>query len=68
MKKHNCIICRKPIDNGIIVNGKCICSACEKRLVNLQVGSDFYEYYKQCIKKKFVQFKVVEEICQNYQL
>ncbi|SMC27291.1 Inhibitor of sigma-G Gin [Clostridium acidisoli DSM 12555] len=68
MKKHNCIICNRPLENGIIVNGKGICNNCESRLVNLQVGNDFYEYYKHCIKKKFIHFKVVPDNCQDYQL
>ena len=68
MKKQNCIICRKTLSDGIIVKGKCICKICEKRLISLEVGSDFYEHYKECIKKNIVQIKAVEDKCQNYQL
>ncbi|WP_026883587.1 sigma factor G inhibitor Gin [Clostridium akagii] len=68
MKKQNCIICRKSLNDGIIVNSKCVCRRCEMRLLKLEIGSDFYEYYKQCIKKNILQIKAVEDRCQNYQL
>ncbi|MCR3761024.1 sigma factor G inhibitor Gin [Clostridium felsineum] len=52
--KKMCIICRKPLKDGIIINGKGICKNCEKRLVGLECGNDFYEYYKKRIKKRIV--------------
>ncbi|AAK78277.1 hypothetical protein BJV85_003729 [Clostridium acetobutylicum] len=52
--KKTCIICRKPLKDGIIINGKGICKSCEKRLVKLQCGNDFYEYYKKCIKVRII--------------
>ncbi|PJI08061.1 MULTISPECIES: sigma factor G inhibitor Gin [Clostridium] len=48
--KRECIICRKPLKDGIIIKGKGICKNCEKRLINLECGNDFYEYYKNRIK------------------
>lgn len=48
--KKECIICRKPLKDGIIINGKGICKNCEKRLIKLECGNDFYEYYKNRIK------------------
>lgn len=70
MKKQVCIICRKPLNSGIIVNGKRICKPCEERLVNSEMNTDFYEYYKECIKKNIIQFtlKGEETTCQNYHL
>lgn len=54
MKKYNCIICRRPLNNGIIVNGKVICELCEKRLIKLKVGTDFYDYYIKRIKERYI--------------
>lgn len=51
MANQNCIICRKPFTDGIIVNGRLICRSCEHKLVNAEVNTDFYEYYKECIKR-----------------
>ncbi|GIM30023.1 protein CsfB [Clostridium polyendosporum] len=52
--KNNCIICGKHCENGIIIKGKVICSSCEEKLVSCEIGTDFYEYYKDCIKKHLV--------------
>ncbi|MCM8709658.1 sigma factor G inhibitor Gin [Clostridium sp. SYSU_GA19001] len=70
MKKQVCIVCRKPLNSGIIINGKRICKCCEERLVNSDINTDFYEYYKDCIKKNIVQFMLrgEEVTCQNYHL
>jgi hypothetical protein len=51
MDKQRCIICRKEINNGIMINGRVICKACEERLVNSEVDTDLYEYYRDCLKK-----------------
>lgn len=70
MKKQECIICRKPLTSGIIVNGKRICKCCEERLTNTKMDTDFYEYYKDCIKKNIVQviLKGEDFRCQSYHL
>lgn len=70
MKKHGCTICRKPLNGGIIVNGTGICRNCEERLINTQVETDFYTYYKDCIRKTIVPslIKEAETNCQNYHL
>lgn len=68
MKKQNCIICGKPLNNGIMIYGRGMCTCCEKRLINLELGTDFYNYYKDCIRKSMVQSVIRgEEInCQSY--
>lgn len=70
MKRQECIICRKPLISGIIVNGKRICKSCEERLTKAEMDTDFYEYYKNCIKKTIVQVTLKgEDIkCQSYHL
>ena len=70
MKRQECIICRKPLNSGIMVNGKRICKSCEERLINAEIDTDFYEYYKNCIKKTIVQTELRGEDtrCQNYHL
>lgn len=70
MKRQVCIICRKPLNSGIIISGKRICKCCEEKIVNTQMDTDFYEYYKNCIKKNIVQnaLKGEEINCQNYHL
>ncbi|KOF57443.1 MULTISPECIES: sigma factor G inhibitor Gin [Clostridium] len=68
--KKNCIICGKVLKDGIMINGKGMCKACEKRLVNLKDKNDFYEYYKECIKKEIAHIISRGEDCdcQNYHL
>ncbi|MFL0195641.1 sigma factor G inhibitor Gin [Clostridium sp. WILCCON 0269] len=68
MKKKYCIICGKPLSNGIIVYGRGMCRSCEERLLKLENNLDFYEYYKERIKKTIIHFVIRGEIihCQNY--
>jgi hypothetical protein len=70
MKRQTCIICRKPLNGGIMINGKRICKCCEERLINSDMDTDFYNYYKNCIKNTIVQIalKGEESRCQNYHL
>ncbi|NEZ47342.1 protein CsfB [Clostridium niameyense] len=70
MKKQYCIICGKPLNSGIILNGKGICNDCEKRMINTKMNTDFYEFYKDCIRKNLVHTIIKDEEikCQNYQL
>lgn len=64
-----CIICRRPINNGIIIYGRGICESCEKRLINMDAETDFYDFYKKRIKKGVVQLipRGVNEKCRDYQ-
>jgi DNA-directed RNA polymerase subunit RPC12/RpoP len=68
MKKQVCIICGKPLNDGIIIYGKGICPCCEKRLMNMDRDTDFYEYYKECIRRNIAELVIREEEinCQNY--
>ena len=70
MRKHICTICGKPLNGGIIINGAGICKNCEERLINTEVETDFYIYYKDCIRKTIVQplIREAETNCQNYHL
>jgi hypothetical protein len=70
MKKQCCIMCRKPLKDGIIINGRTICKSCELKLIKTRITTDFYEYYKNCIKKNIVPFVLggVKHKCQNYHL
>ena len=58
--KTSCIICSKSCRNGIIIKGKLICSECEKKIVSSNVDTDFYQYYKNQIKKN-ISGALVEE-------
>ena len=68
MKKQSCIVCGKPLNNGIMIYGRGICKCCEERLINLDEDTDFYDYYKECLRKTIVQAVIRgEDIkCQNY--
>ncbi len=61
MKKQYCIICGKPLNSGIIINRKGICDVCEERMVNSDMSTDFYEFYKKCIRKNLVQTFIKDE-------
>lgn len=69
MLRKRCIICGKHINRGIMINGRYMCESCEKRLMNLDVYTDFYEYYKKRIRKCFKTFSQggEDENCQDYQ-
>ena len=54
MDKQKCIICRKELSGGIMINGRVICKSCEDRLVMADVDTDLYEYYRDCLKKTVV--------------
>lgn len=55
MEKIKCIICGKPLkQNAIIIYGRCICSHCEERILNCDINTDFYKYYKECIKRTII--------------
>lgn len=68
MKKQVCIICGKPLNDGIIIYGRGICKCCENRLLTIDINTDFYNYYKKCIRKTIAQLVIREgEInCQSY--
>lgn len=70
MKKQCCIICGKPLNGGIIINGKGICISCEKKIINVRMDTDFYMYYKNCIKKSIIypMIRGEDSKCQNYHL
>jgi hypothetical protein len=51
MDKQRCIICRKALNDGIMINGRSICKSCEDRLIKADVNTDLYKYYRDCIKK-----------------
>ncbi|HEY5561341.1 MAG TPA: sigma factor G inhibitor Gin [Clostridiaceae bacterium] len=70
MRKQICIICRKPLSNGIIIRGKGICRSCEDRLVTSSQETDLYEYYKDRIKKNLVNdiLRGEDLRCPNYHL
>ncbi len=70
MKKPCCIICGKPLNDGIIISGKGICRNCEEKLVNAIPETDFYEYYKFCIRKKITSnfLRRERKYCQSYRL
>jgi hypothetical protein len=59
--KQSCIICGKPLNDGIMINGRGICINCEKRIINSKTDTDFYDYYERCIRKKIVHYMVKGE-------
>ncbi|WP_102399635.1 sigma factor G inhibitor Gin [Haloimpatiens massiliensis] len=68
MNKRSCIICGRPLNNGIIINGRGICKKCEERIVGCNIETDFYEYYKNCIRRNLIGdlLKGEDLICQDY--
>lgn len=53
MSKSICIICGKE-GCGIMIRGKLICTECEKKAISCDVNSEFYEFYKNRLKKRFI--------------
>lgn len=62
VSKTSCIVCNKTSKNGIIIKGKHICRECENKIVNSDVNTDFYEYYKNHIKKNISASLIKENI------
>lgn len=70
MKKQCCIICGKSINDGIIISGTSICRGCEERIIKIDNNNDFYEHYKNCIRKTITQTLIKGEdiSCQSFHL
>lgn len=70
MKKNCCIICRKPLNDGIMIKGRRICYSCEKRLIKEEMNTDFYNYFKDRIKRTIIHYMIKgeENKCHNYHL
>lgn len=68
LNKQRCIICGKPQNDGIMINGRGICSNCEQRIINSKSGTDFYDFYKSCIRKRIVHYMIRGEDfnCKDY--
>ncbi|GEM_PF-264591 len=68
MKKLSCIICRKPLNDGIMINGRGICKSCEKRLMTIEIDTDFYNYFEECIKRAIAEpmLRGEDNKCQSY--
>lgn len=56
MKNNQCVMCGKPLKNGIIVEGIIICRKCESRIIKENSDTDFYKFYKNRIKKYIIPF------------
>ncbi|MHC1685985.1 MAG: sigma factor G inhibitor Gin [Clostridiaceae bacterium] len=55
MEKVKCIMCGKPLkQNAIMIYGRGICRHCEERIIECDINTDFYDYYKEMIKKIIV--------------
>jgi hypothetical protein len=68
MPKRCCIICRKPLNSGIMISGRGICKCCEERVISTGMDTDFYNYYKNCIRKNIAEAVIrgEENSCQDY--
>lgn len=60
IKNKICIICGKVGEDGIIIREKKICSSCEKKAIEAEITSEFYEFYKNRIKEN-ISGKIKEE-------
>lgn len=58
MDNMRCIVCGKE-GYGIIIRGKLICIECEKKVIECDINSDFYEFYKNKLKEEVYQKKLV---------
>lgn len=57
MNKSICIICGTE-GHGIMIRGKLICTECEKKAINCDINSDFYEFYKNRLKEEVYKKKL----------
>lgn len=54
MRNCKCIVCGRTLKDGIILEGKLICSRCEKRMLIENNYTDVYKLIKNRIKKHIV--------------
>ncbi|WBW97497.1 sigma factor G inhibitor Gin [Oceanirhabdus sp. W0125-5] len=54
MRNCKCIVCGRTLKDGIILEGKLICSRCEKRMLIENNYTDIYKLIKNRIKKHIV--------------
>ena len=54
MRNCKCIVCGRTLKDGIILEGKLICSRCEKRMLIENNYTDIYNLIKNRIKKHIV--------------
>lgn len=57
MSINRCIICNKQ-GYGIMIKGNLICTYCEKKVVECDVNSEFYQFYKDRLKKEIYKKKL----------
>lgn len=53
IEENVCYICRKEKYNGIIIGKSLICRKCENEIINLDIESIEYNFYKNKIKLAF---------------
>ncbi|MDO4535564.1 MAG: sigma factor G inhibitor Gin [Clostridium perfringens] len=58
MNNEICIICGKP-GYGIMIRGKLICKSCENKVIECDLNSEFYEFYKNRLKEEIYKKKSV---------
>ncbi|SHK51420.1 Inhibitor of sigma-G Gin [Hathewaya proteolytica DSM 3090] len=65
-----CSICERPLDSGIMILGKTICCNCEEKIIQADINTDFYEYYKEKLKKCVINRVIKKEryTCNKYHL
>ncbi|MCM1992030.1 sigma factor G inhibitor Gin [Oceanirhabdus seepicola] len=56
MRNCKCIVCGRTLKDGIILEGKLICSRCEKRMLIENNYTDIYKLIKNRIKKHIVPY------------
>lgn len=52
-EENTCTICKNYRDKGIRIGRTLICSQCENRIINIEVESVEYEFYKNKIREAF---------------
>ena len=58
MSKNKNIICKKQ-GYGIIIKGKLICKSCETKVIECDLDSEFYKFYKNRLKEEIYTRKSV---------
>lgn len=46
-----CFVCRNQEENGIIIARKLICKSCQSKMLNANINSKQYDFYKDKIKE-----------------
>lgn len=60
-ERRTCLVCGRPGTDGPVILGKRLCAACERAIVDLDVGGRDYDFFVARIREAWRSFAGVEQ-------